>query len=94
MCLIGALRFDSASAGGIVVTSAARAGEGPAGEGVYLATPLGLLRLPLNERIEVWVDEREKLHAKHELFVLGLRAFCLRYAIAALPARPSSEPDE
>lgn len=93
-CLVGVLRFEPASASGLVVTSAPRAGEGPAGEGVYLATALGLLRLPLNERIHVWVDDAGDLRAEHDLFVLGLRAFCLRYAIAELSSTASSEPNE
>ena len=75
-----------------MVTSAPRDGEGPAGEGVYLMTALGVLRLPMNERIRVWVDENEDLHAEHELHVLGMRAFRLRYAIAALA--PREAPDD
>lgn len=94
MCLVGVLRFEPASGSGLVLSSAPRTGEGPAGEGVYLATPLGLLRLPINERIHVWADDDEELHAEHDLFVLGLRAFCLRYAIAALPSAATSEPNE
>jgi hypothetical protein len=94
ICLVGVLRFDPARESGLTVSSAPRSGEGPAGEGVYLATPVGLWRLPINERIQVWVGDAGEICAEHDLFVLGLHAFCLRYAITALPVAASSQPDE
>jgi hypothetical protein len=93
-CLVGVLRFDPDRESGLVVSSAPIPGEGPAGEGVYLATAAGFCRLPVDERIRVWVDDEGEVHAEHELFVLGLRAFTLRYEIVALLLKAASQPDK
>jgi hypothetical protein len=79
--LVGVLRFDDGPRpGGLVVTSRTREGEGPADEGLFLATPWGPLRLPCDERIEVWAEESgAPLRARHTLHVCGLKAFTLEY---------------
>ncbi len=78
--LLGVLRFeDGPNAGGLTLASRARAGEGPADEGMFLVTRLGALRLPVDERLEVWFDD--VLRATHVVHVVGLRAFTMRYTL-------------
>jgi hypothetical protein len=48
---------------------------------MFLATPLGPLRLPMDERIDVWVDDGGMLQAQHATRVCGLACFTLAYAI-------------
>ena len=52
---------------------------------MYLSTPLGPLRLPVDERIDVWMGDGGVM-ACHQVRVLGLRAFTLDYAIERLAA--------
>lgn len=79
--MVGVLRFDDGpEAGSLVVSSAPRQGEGTAGEGIYLVTALGAVRLPVSETIEVRADGGA-LRALHQFRVLGLRAFTLRYEL-------------
>lgn len=80
--LVAVLRFDDgAHEGGLLVTSAPRADEGPGDEGMFLLTPFGPLRLPLEERIEVWVDEAGALRAEHSTRLFGLICFRLHYRL-------------
>ncbi len=86
--LVGVLRFeDGPEPGGLVLSSRPAAGEGPGDEGMYLHTPLGPIRLPIDERIAVWATEPDgQLHATHEVRLLGLPCFDLIYEIAPKPA--------
>ena len=80
--LVAVLRFEHGEApGSLYVTSRTREGEGPGDEGMFLATPLGALRLPVDERIDVWVTEAGELRARHATRVGGLACFTLAYAI-------------
>jgi YndJ-like protein len=80
--LVGVLRFeDGERPGSLFLTSRPRAGEGPGDEGLFLATPFGAVRLPMNERIDVWVADDGALCARHATHVLGLRCFTLAYAL-------------
>jgi len=90
-CLVAILRFDPGPNEGLMVTSSPRPEEGPAGEGIYLSTPLGVLRLPMNERVEVWPKAGSaELVAKHELRVFGVLAFRLHYAITEVAESPET----
>jgi hypothetical protein len=82
--LVGVLRFeDGPHPGGLVLSSRPAEGEGPGDEGMYLQTPLGPWRVPVDERIAVWATEPGgQLHATHEVRLLGLRCFDLSYEIA------------
>ncbi len=80
--LVGALRFEHGDVpGSLYVTSRPRQGEGPGDEGLFLATPLGAIRLPVDERIDVWVTDDGALHARHATHVVGLPCFTLAYAL-------------
>jgi hypothetical protein len=48
---------------------------------MFLVTRLGALRLPVDERLEVWFDEM--LRAPHVVHVMGLCAFTMRYTLRA-----------
>jgi hypothetical protein len=87
--LVAVLRFEHGERpGSLYVTSRPRTGDGPGDEGMFLATPLGPLRLPLDERIDVWVGEDGALRARHATRVCGLPCFTLEYAIRErAPAR-------
>ncbi len=75
--LLGLLRFEQgARAGGLSLTSECRGDDA----GMFLVTPLGALRLPLRERIDVWADG-ESLRAEHRVWILGLRCVTLSYAL-------------
>jgi hypothetical protein len=67
--------------GGLVLST--RLEDGSAGdEGVYLATALCPIRLPLNETIHVWYDEREgEVQATHDMWLFGLRYLRLNYTV-------------
>jgi hypothetical protein len=81
--LVAVLRFeDGMTPGSLYVTSRPREGEGPGDEGVFLATPLGPVRLPLDERIDVWATPAGELRARHATRVCGLACFTLSYTIA------------
>lgn len=76
--LLGLLRFEQgARGGGLSLSSEARDDEA----GMFLVTPLGALRLPLRERIEVWVDG-DALRAEHRVWMLGLPCVTLSYALS------------
>ena len=47
--------------------------------GIWHVTPLGPIRLPLHEFIEVWVDEAGEMRALHELRVWGACYLTLHY---------------
>jgi hypothetical protein len=82
--LLGVLRFeDGPRPGGLTLSSRPRTGEGPADEGMFLVTRLGAFRLPVDERLEVWSDGA--LRATHDVHVLGLHAFTLRYSLERRP---------
>lgn len=78
---MGSLRFeDGGRAGWLALSSRPAAGEGPGDEGMFLVTPLGPLRLPLDERLDVGPgDDGLSVVARHEVHLLGLRVFVLRY---------------
>lgn len=67
--------------GGLALTSASPRGDGSSAAGMYLVTPLGALRLPLSERLEVWRDEGGALRATHVARLVGLTCFTIAYAI-------------
>jgi hypothetical protein len=80
--LVGVLRFEDGGApGSLYVTSKPRADEGPGDEGLFLVTPLGALRLPVNERIDVWTSEAGDLRARHATWVCGLACLTFNYAL-------------
>jgi len=80
--LVAVLRFeDGPTAGGLSVTSAAPAGARRSDAGLFLATPLGVFRLPVQERIDVWVDAAGVLRAEHRTRVGPLRCFTLAYTM-------------
>lgn len=75
--LLGLLRFEQgARAGGLSLTSERRGDDA----GMFLVTPLGALRLPMWERIDVWADG-DSLRAEHRVRILGLRCVTLSYAL-------------
>ena len=76
--LLGLLRFEQGDReGGLSLSSARRQDDA----GMFLVTPLGALRLPLRERIDVWVDGGA-LRAVHRVWVLGLPCVTLEYALS------------
>ncbi|MDP2344343.1 MAG: YndJ family protein [Deltaproteobacteria bacterium] len=80
--MVSVLRFDDGERpGSLSVCSAPVDGEGPSDEGVFIATRFGPLRLPINERIDVWVDDDGGVRALHVTHVLGLRCMTLSYAL-------------
>jgi hypothetical protein len=81
--LLGVLRFeDGEREGSLALTSRPSPGEGPRDEGMFLVTRLGPLRLPVDERLEVWADAGDgSISARHRVRVFGLAAFTLDYAI-------------
>jgi hypothetical protein len=80
--LLGLLRFEQgARAGGLSLTSERRGDDA----GMFLVTPLGALRLPMWERIDVWADG-DSLRAEHRVRILGLRCVTLSYALTRVGA--------
>ncbi len=87
--LVGVLRFDDGpTVGGLVVTSYPRADEGPGDEGMFLVTPWGPLRLPLDEtiRVEPIDGSMTTARAEHEARALGVRLFRFRYELVRVEA--------
>lgn len=76
--LLGVLRFEQGARPGGLALSSERADDDDAG--MFLVTTLGALRLPMRERIEVWV-EGEALRAEHDVWVCGRPCVTLRYAL-------------
>lgn len=77
--LLGVLRFEHGERpGSLYVTSGPRELRGD--EGMFLATRFGPLRLPVQERIDVWADAGA-LRALHAVRVLGLRCVTLEYTL-------------
>ncbi|MFO0625458.1 MAG: YndJ family protein [Polyangiales bacterium] len=75
--LLGMLRFEQGDRpGGLALSSEARGDDA----GMFLATPLGMVRLPLRERIEVW-REGDALRASHRVWLLGRPCVSLAYAL-------------
>jgi hypothetical protein len=80
--LVAVLRFEDGEVpGSLYVTSRPREGEGPGDEGLFLVTRLGPVRLPVDERIDVWAAAAGELRARHATRVCGLACFTLSYAI-------------
>ena len=89
--LVGVLRFEEGDTpGSLYVTSRPGEGEGVGDEGLFLATSLGPVRLPVNERIDVWVTDEGELRARHATRVLGLPCFTLAYSMRLRSLPPSS----
>jgi hypothetical protein len=82
--LVGVLRFDDGpTPGSLALSSGPRPSEAGSDEGMFLVTPLGVLRLPVEEKISVWPsNEGPPVRARHEVWVCGLRCFTLDYSIA------------
>jgi hypothetical protein len=81
--LVAVLRFEDGSRpGSLFVTCAPPEHEGPDDEGLFLATRFGVVRLPLNERIDVFVDDAGGLRALHVTRILGFRCLTLSYRLA------------
>lgn len=76
---------DPARPGGLVLTSCSQGQDDRGDQGVYLATAVGGLRLPLNETIRVWAEEG-RVRARHRLWALGLPALLLEYEVGKLTA--------
>ena len=84
---MGALRFENGgfddagdTNGWLALSSRPAKGEGPGDEGMFLVTPLGPLRLPVDERLDVGPsDDGLSVVARHEVHLCGLRVFVLRY---------------
>jgi hypothetical protein len=80
--LLGVLRFENGDAsGGIVLSSRPPSGEGPSDEGMFLATRMGPIRLPIDERLAVAARTDGSIQAEHAVRVIGLRAFTLHYTV-------------
>lgn len=92
-CFMGVLRFeDGPTDGSLVLSSRPAEGEGPGDEGMFLVTSLGPIRLPLDERLDVGPSaDGLSVVARHEVHVLGLRAFVLKYDCPLGPRAPSEE---
>lgn len=58
--------------------------------GIWMVTPLGPIRLPLREFIDVWVDEDDVMRARHELRAWGIRYLALDYVMHR-PSRPGDD---
>ncbi len=82
-CLVGVLRFENGDhTDGLLLTSRPLDDESALDEGMFLMTPLGPMRLPVDEQLDVWPGEGEgTVRARHRVRVFGLRAFTLDYAI-------------
>ena len=50
--------------------------------GIWQVTPLGPIRLPLREFIDVWVDEDGVMRAIHELRAWGVCYLTLHYVMS------------
>lgn len=78
--LVAVLRFENVGADGLAVTS----WPGDAGvsdEGMFFVCRFGVVRLPLNERIAVFVDEDGGVGALHVTRCFGMRVCTLRYRL-------------
>lgn len=75
------LDHDPARPGGLVLTTCSTGQDDWGDQGVYLATALGAIRLPLSETLWVWRDA-EGLRARHVMWLCGLNYLELTYAIA------------
>lgn len=81
---------EHASGGGLQLSSVARGGD----EGLYLVTPLGPLKLPIEERFQVRPADHPDapepvtpdcdLTAVHEMWLLGRQFLTIRYGIASV----------
>lgn len=71
---------DPARPGGLVLTSCSKGQDDIGDQGVYLATALGGIRLPLNETIWVWCEDG-RVRARHWLWAFGLPALLLEYEV-------------
>lgn len=92
--LASILRVAHIGDGGLVLTSSTHP-DAPGDEGVYFANRVRPVRLPIDERIRVWSrtahDVPEELRdratastrgfARHDVWILGIRALTLDYAI-------------
>jgi len=87
--LVGVLRFEWLQAGGVCLKSGPRLEHGiqqaPQDEGMFLVTPVGVVRLPVEERILVLPNPVSGgLVAQHRVRVFGRPAFSLEYSIIRL----------
>jgi hypothetical protein len=82
---------DPERPGGLVLTSCSKGQDDIGDQGVYLATALGGIRLPLNETMWVW-SEGEKVRARHRLWALGLPVLLLEYEVGRAEVQAEPEP--
>lgn len=87
--LVAVLRFENVGAlgesGGLAVTSHPRSDADVDDEGLFFVCRFGAVRLPLNERIEVFVQDDGVVGAVHETRLCGIRVVTLRYRLVAAP---------
>ncbi|MFC7213799.1 hypothetical protein ACFQO4_06855 [Saliphagus sp. GCM10025334] len=59
--------------------------RGPGDGGLYLVTPLGPVRLPMEQRFRVWrvASDGQDLHASHEMWLVGRQFLTIEYTIEA-----------
>lgn len=88
--LTGVLRPEND--GDALVLSSHRDGGDDAG--LYVGTPLGLVRLPLAERLRLHPDGNGGVDAQHEVDVLGRRLVTLTYEIDVFDADDVGTADE
>ncbi len=81
--LVGVLRFEHGDVpGSIYLTSAAHPKLGIDDEGMFLHSRFGPVKLPIEERIDVWTADGE-LHAKHVVTVLGRPCVTIAYSLVS-----------
>lgn len=74
------IEHDPQRPGGLVLTSCSQGQDDIGDQGVYLATALGGIRLPLNETIWVWCEDG-RVRARHWLWTFGLPVLLLEYEV-------------
>ncbi len=83
--LVAVLRFENVGAergaGGLAVTSHPRSDADVDDEGLFFVCRFGVVRLPLNERIEVFVGDDGNAAAIHVTRLCGIRVCTLRYRL-------------
>ncbi|MFC7237387.1 hypothetical protein ACFQS4_04010 [Saliphagus sp. GCM10025317] len=60
--------------------------RGPGDGGLFLVTPLGAVRLPMEQRFRVWPvagGGHDRLHASHEMWLFGRQFLTIEYVIEA-----------
>jgi hypothetical protein len=103
--LASILRVAHLEDGGLVLTSV-RHPDAPGDEGVYFANRVHPIRLPIDERIRVWSRLAEGVpgelrdratvstmaFARHDVWILGVRALTLDYAIDEVSGARAAAP--